>query len=308
MNIADLNFYKLTEEIGKLSRDELAERIKAAFAAVSPDVSRRLAAYFDKFPFWGRLAPEEGIFEEIELKADVLSSHLDDFVWLYERLADYRSKKTLYAVLNNWYRYDFKTTTQVKEYAFDEYYDLDLIPSAHDEVFVDLGAYFGESTLSFALNYGKESYRRIYCYEITPSVFAELEKNLSVLPRVECRMKGVSDKEGEMKLDVCPASISANRLAEKGELSVPTTTLDADITEPVTIIKADIEGGEQRALLGAKKHIAQDHPKLLFSVYHGNDDLWKIPRMIDGMSSDYTFHLRLKGSVTYPTELTLFAL
>lgn len=308
MNIVDVNFYKLTEEIAGLSREKLTERIKTAFLGLPSDTVGRLSAYFGKFPFWGRLNPDKGVFEEIELKADVLSAHLDDFVWLYERLADYRSKKTLYAILDNWYRYDFKTTSQVKEYAFDEYFDLDLIPSAHNEVFVDLGAYFGESTLSFALNYGKEAYRKIYCYEITPSVFGELKKNLSVLPRVECRMKGVSDVEGEMKLNVCAASVSANRLGDEGDMTVPTTTLDADIEEPVTMIKADIEGGELRALLGAENHIVNDRPKLLFSVYHGNDDLWKIPRTIDGLCSDYAFHLRLAGSVTYPTEVTLFAL
>ena len=75
----------------------------------------------------------------------------------------------------------------------------------------------------------------------------------------------------------------------------------------MTIIKADIEGGEQRALAGARRHIENEHPKLLFSVYHRNEDLWKIPRTIDGMSDDYRFFLRFKGTATYPTEITLFS-
>ena len=308
MNIIDLQFYRLAEEISALSRGALYEKMRTSFDGLSPDIRNRLSVYFGKFGFWGKLDPANGVFEEIELKADELHNHIDDFVWLYGRLSDYRSKKTLYAVLNNWYAYDFKTTTQVKEYAFDEYFDHDIIPDAHDEVFVDLGAYFGESTLSFVLNYGKECYRRIYCYEITPSVFAELEKTLSVLPDVDCRMKGVADREGAMKISVCPASISANTLSDQGEIEVMVTSLDADISEPVSIIKADIEGGEQRALTGAKNHIVNDHPKLLFSVYHGNEDLWKIARMIDEMSSDYKFYMRLKGSVVYPTEITLFAI
>ena len=70
------------------------------------------------------------------------------------------------------------------------------------------------------------------------------------------------------------------------------TTLDADIPEPITMIKADIEGFEQKALQGAKNHILRDHPKLLFSVYHNNEDLWKIPRMIHALSEAYTFYLR----------------
>ena len=307
MNIIDLQFYRLAEEISALSRGALYEKMRTSFDGLSPDIRNRLSVYFGKFGFWGKLDPANGVFEEIELKADELHNHINDFVWLYGRLSDYRSKKTLYAVLNNWYAYDFKTTSQVKEYAFDEYFDHDIIPDARDEVFVDLGAYFGESTLSFVLNYGKESYRKIYCYEITPSVFAELKKTMSVLPDIECRHKGVSDREGVMKIAFCPASISANSLADEGDAEVAVTSLDLDIDEPVTIIKADIEGGEQRALAGARRHIENEHPKLLFSVYHRNEDLWKIPRIIDGMSDDYRFFLRFKGTATYPTEITLFS-
>ena len=162
MNIIDLQFYRLAEEISALSRGALYEKIRTSFDGLSPDIRNRLSVYFGKFGFWGKLDPANGVFEEIELKADELHNHIDDFVWLYGRLSDYLSKQTLYAVLTIWYAYDFKTTTQVKEYAFDEYFDHDIIPDARDEVFVDLGAYYGESTLSFVLNYGKECYRKIY--------------------------------------------------------------------------------------------------------------------------------------------------
>ena len=86
------------------------------------------------------------------------------------------------------------------------------------------------------------------------------------------------------------------------------TTLDADIAEPITLIKADIEGGEQKALLGAKQHIIDERPKLLISVYHRNEDLWQIPRMIEEFCPDYRFYLRYQGSPIYPTEIILLAL
>lgn len=78
------------------------------------------------------------------------------------------------------------------------------------------------------------------------------------------------------------------------------TTLDQDITEPVTLIKADIEGFEQKALEGAKHHILNDHPKLLFSVYHNNEDLWKIPQRIHQISPEYRFYLRFKVLLSIP--------
>lgn len=306
MNIIDRSFYGLAAEIRALGEKELYYRIRRGFDAVPAETRRSCADFFNRFGYWGRLEPERGIYDEIELKELALFEHLDEYVWLYEQLADYRSKKTLYGILNNWYAYDFKTTTQTKEELYDDYFDLDLVHCGPDEVVVDLGAYTGDTVLSYIKNYGEDCYRHIYCYEIAPANFAKLQKNLAAYRDIDCRLKGVSDAEGRMRLEDGVADGSANRLAE-GEGEVEVTTLDADIDEPVTLIKADIEGAEQRALAGARRHILNDHPKLLISVYHSNEDLWQIPRMILDISRDYTLYLRHHGSPIYPTEITLIA-
>ena len=176
-----------------------------------------------------------------------------------------------------------------------------------NEVIADLGAYTGDTVLSYIKNYGEDCYKKIYCYEITPSVFARLKENLSNYRNIDCRNKGVADKEGKMNIAVNTVSASANVLSEEnGDVTV--TTLDADVKENLTLIKADIEGFEKKALLGAKNHILTSRPKLLISVYHNNDDLWEIPALIDSFRTDYAFYLRYKSSFLYPTEITLFAL
>ena len=63
---------------------------------------------------------------------------------------------------------------------------------------------------------------------------------------------------------------------------VQIVTIDDDIQDKVTMIKMDIEGSEQSAIKGCRKHIVKDKPKLLVCVYHNNEDIWKIPRMIIG--------------------------
>ena len=70
----------------------------------------------------------------------------------------------------------------------------------------------------------------------------------------------------------------------------------------------DIEGDELSALKGAKEHIKNDCPKLLISVYHNNNHLWQIPRLIYRYNKDYKFFLRYYGGDLYPTEVVLFAL
>lgn len=74
------------------------------------------------------------------------------------------------------------------------------------------------------------------------------------------------------------------------------------------MIKMDIEGSEVKAIDGAKNHIIDDHPKLLISVYHNHEDIWKIPRMIEEICSGYTFYLRFYGSNIFPTEIVLIGI
>ncbi len=308
MNIIDRNFRALASEIMSLSEKELYYRIRRGFDGVPEATQKSCMDFFNQFGYWGMLDIKNGIYEEIELKQKVLQEHMEDFIWFYDRLEDYRSKKTLYAILNNWYCYDFASTGQTREYLFDSYFDLDLVHCSPDEVVVDLGAYVGDTVLSYIHNFGLDCYQRIYCYEITPDIFKLLQQNLAKYPRIEFRQKGVADFVGKMSMRCHEVSASANILSKDGDLEVDVTTLDVDIDEPITLIKADIEGFEQKALLGAQGHILRDHPKLLISVYHGNDDLWKIPQIIYNLCPDYKFYLRYLSSPIYPTEITLFAL
>lgn len=306
MNVIDRQFSELVQEIGSLGEKELYYRIRRAFDAVPAETRRSCQDFFNRFGFWGRLDPDGGVFEQIELKELALFEHLSEYVWLYGRLEDYRSKKTLYAILSNWYRYDFKTTAEAKEYLYDDYFDLDIVRCSPDEVIVDLGAFTGDTVKSYIKNYGEDCYRKIYCYEITPESFDKLKASLAGLRDIELRQKGVSDAPGRLRLLTNEFS-SSNRLAPEEDGEVEVTTLDLDITEPVTLIKADIEGFELRALEGARRHILNDHPKLLISVYHDNCHLWQIPRLIDEISRDYKFHLRFRSSPIYPTEISLLA-
>ena len=44
---------------------------------------------------------------------------------------------------------------------------------------MDLGAYTGDTVLSYLKNYGEDCYQRIYCYEITPETFQVLQETLA---------------------------------------------------------------------------------------------------------------------------------
>ncbi len=307
MNQIDLKFALLLQEIRNLSESELYHQIRLAFEKI-PDVTRNnMISFFNQFLYWGSIDIENNNYEEIELKVKELKNHVDDFEELYVCLEDYRSKKLLYAILNNWVHYDFATLNEVIEKCYDDYFDLDLIPSCNNEVLVDLGAYTGDSIISFLRNYG-DTYNKIYAYEITPETYQVLVANLKDYSNIVCYLKGIGDKKGAISVINSGVDASANVAFISDEGVVPMVTLDEDIGEAITIIKADIEGLEQEALRGAVNHIKNDHPKLLISVYHKNEDLWKIPKMIKEIDSNYKFYLRYHGGNVYPTEITLIAI
>lgn len=308
MNIIDRKFFKLVQEIRSISEKELYYKIRTKFDQIPEETKISCMNFFNQFNYWGTLDIKSKNYQELELKAEELHRHIDDFLWLYQHLEDYRSKYLLYSILNNWYQYDFTETNKTKEYLFEDYFDLDIVKCNNNEVIVDLGAYTGDSILSYINNYGKDCYKRIYCYEITPNTFDILKNNLKQFPNIEYRLKGIGNQNGKIDIQNNSNSASANTIKLENEGSIELTTLDDDIKEPISLIKADIEGFEQQAIEGAKNHIKNEHPKLLISVYHKNEDLWKIPKMIHEISKDYKFYLRYNSSPIYPTEITLIAI
>lgn len=306
MNYVDFNFDWLVKQIEKKSKDDIFQHMKEKYLSLPLEMKKSIENFLNDFGYWGKLDFEKENYEQIWKKTDTFSNHLEDLKWLYQRLGDYRSKKLLFGILYNWYDYDFKTLQELMDNTYCHYFDLDLI-KCHDEVFVDVGAYIGDTTLDFIHSYGDNSYQKIYCYEMTPSTFKQLENNLGDYKNIICRCKAVHDKEDILHMSSNLASDSANSLASDG-LEVEAVSLDSDIKDVITMIKMDIEGAETNALIGAKNHIIHDHPKLLISVYHNHEDIWKIPKMIEEMFPGYQFYLRFYGNNIFPTEIVLFGI
>lgn len=306
MNYVDSNFKWLMNRIREKSEEDLYQHMKEKYDLLPNEIKDSMEHFLSDFGYWGKLDSKNGEYEEIRNKAISFHEHPEDFEWLYNRLNDYRSKKLLFGILYNWYDYDFNTLKELMDTTFCHYFDLDLI-KCENEVFVDIGAYIGDTTLDFIHSFGENSYRKIYCYEMTPSTFEELLENTNSFSNIDCRNKAISEQKEILHMSANTTSSSANTLALEGNM-VEAVSLDEDISEKITMIKMDIEGAEEKALMGAVKHIQRDHPKLLISVYHNHEDLWKVPKMIEEICPGYTFYLRFYGSNIFPTEIVLFGI
>ena len=302
----DEKFACLMRFVKTRSREEIFEHIKNAYFKVGDKDRQGISGYYNTYQYWGALDPDNNDYESFHRRVDVFSEHYDNLVWLYDHLCDAYSKRTLFAILSNWLDFDFDTLNEARESQYPEYFDSRIVSCDENEVFVDLGAYVGDSTYNFITTFRR--YKRIYCYEITPSVFNVLRTNMQDLINIECRLKGAGAQPGKMYITDNAADNSASTLSDSGEIEVDIVRIDDDIAEPVSFIKMDIEGAEKNALLGCERQIKENKPKLAICTYHGYEDLYAIPRMIAEMDPTYKFYMRHHGGDLIPTEFHLLAL
>lgn len=307
-NIHDRNFYQLIDSISSLSEENLLFKIKFNYSFLPKNIKTSLENYFDKYKFWGSLHEDNLDYDEIERKAKTIKKHIKDFVWLYEKLEDDSSKFLLHAILNNFINYDFTSLQKTLNQKYHHYFDFDILPKMKEEVFADIGSYTGDTVLDFIKCYGENSYKKIYCYEITTDIIPTLKNNLINYKNIEIKSLAVSNKSKTLYVDENSTSNSANKTKNKGKIKIEAKSLDEDIKEKISLIKMDIEGDEELALMGAKKHIQNDTPKLLISLYHNNNHYFKLPKLIYSYNKNYKFYLRNYGGNLYPTEIVLFAI
>jgi FkbM family methyltransferase len=172
------------------------------------------------------------------------------------------------------------------------YFPADLVGISDDEVFVDCGAYDGDTIQSF-LSQPKRSFSKIVAFEPDPSNFARLEANVALLPecdRIQIRRTGVGKESGFVPFSASGTESSA---MGSGESVVECVALDEVLDGEIpSYVKMDIEGSELDAIRGARRTIQAHRPVLAICSYHAQDHLWKIPLLISSYDAEYRFFLR----------------
>lgn len=308
----DYDFYVFMEHIKHTSKNDLIQesiQCLTAFRNMNPSVYHLIIQCYNEYSyFWGNIDLDKGDVELIEDRITQLKEHWNDFWWLYRELEDYRSKKVLYGILRCWITFEIEEKNSIRENNFSDYYDFDLLQCNNQEVVVDLGAYTGDSALSYIENYG--NYKRIYCYDISPASITQMKKNLDGFPNIIYRNYGVGKEKNIMYISEPNNIQSSSRLNSQNGLAIEIVTLDDDIQENITLIKMDIEGSELDALEGAKQHIQTEHPKLAICTYHNNHHIWEIPKKIKEYYPNYKLYMRYNGpiSVALISEYVVFAI
>jgi FkbM family methyltransferase len=170
-----------------------------------------------------------------------------------------------------------------------------LLTESSDEVFVDCGAYDGD-TLRVLLGRGIGQFKRIIALEPDPANYAKLRVWIDTLDgevrsRVTSFPVAVGASRGTLRF--AATGTEQSKASDSGSLEIQCAKLDELVADfSPTYIKMDIEGAELDAVKGAQSIVQGSMPVLAVSAYHEPAHLWQLPLLIRSLIDGYTFALR----------------
>lgn len=217
----------------------------------------------------------------------------------FKILNDMESKNVFLNILKYRLNLDRKYLRLVKRNIEDIYFDENIYKLSKKEIFVDVGAFDGD-TIELFIKATKNSFEKIYCFEPDKNTYLNLKKNV--------------DKKNDKRIEILEYGLGlknetvfftndgglGSKVSEFGE-KIEIKNMDNILNDKVTLIKMDIEGSEKNALLGAKKTIFKNKPKLAICAYHNLSDLWEIPLLIKNINPAYKIYLRHYNQFLFDT-------
>lgn len=211
----------------------------------------------------------------------------------YALLADDDSKQELHEQLRWRYWLDYSALSPGLD-PRDTYFPMDLVSASSEDVFVDCGAFDGDTIRSFNEHWGGK-FRYAFPFEpdhANRTALISTVKSLALDSRVTIMPYAVGNSNGPVSFANSSSAASHVTTAENG-LTIEGRRLDdIDWALTPTFIKMDIESSEPQALAGAAKLLRQHHPILAVCTYHRSEHLWEIPNLIHSIAPEYKLFLR----------------
>jgi len=170
-----------------------------------------------------------------------------------------------------------------------QYFPKDVFHLSSNEVFIDCGAYDGDTISEFRRETG-DQFSRIIAFEPDPKNFGALKSAVNGDPRIMLQPYATGARRETVRFSL---SGTGSRISSTGSCEVQLVTLDEalDGLAP-TYMKFDIEGGEPDALEGGSEIIRRCRPKMAVCLYHSPDHLWRIPLRLNELLPNSRFTMR----------------
>ena len=275
-----------------------------SFATSLPEVLENIKRIAEEEELY---APDVPVFGDNLFNMEFFEEHRKEFEEAYSLLEDERSKFVFENVINyklsGKINYLFMCDDSESEVA-DE-----LVKPKDIKNYVDLGAYNGD-TIRSLMGY-TDTLEKVVAFEPDRRNFRKLSEWADTVetPQISAHKLGAWSHRDTLFFDASGnrnANLSAASGAKLTEVEVD--SLDNVIGEIFPdYIKYDVEGSEYEALMGSRETIAKHSPKLLVSVYHRSEDLYKLPLLVKDLNPDYRLFLR-KLRYIPAWDLNLYAL
>jgi len=194
----------------------------------------------------------------------------------------------------------------IKEILITKVYEDEEVKVEPEDIVLDCGANIGIFSI-----YAAKKAKMVYALEPSEDEITSLYENktLNNCNNIKIIPKAVLDISKNAKLClvenvshfiVSPGikySVLKDNVDEK-MVSIKTISIDEFVKEEnlkrIDFIKMDIEGSEEKALLGAKETLKEFKPKLAITIYHNLNDFYKIPLLIKRLNPDYEIRVKNK--------------
>lgn len=215
-------------------------------------------------------------------------------------LKDERSKEVLRAVLMAMLTGDTRHCESALDK--DQYFCLPRFCGSQDEIYVDAGAFVGDSMERFIWAQNG-IFSKIYAFEPGADQFVALQTR-AVRLKAEWALSadaielvhaalGDNDRESFIGNRGALTSLTVHEAECLGSRAVTVLSLDRHLKgNRITFLKADVEGMEMALLKGARATIERHKPKIAISAYHYPADVPVLSAYLREIVPDYNFGLR----------------
>lgn len=178
------------------------------------------------------------------------------------------------------------------------YFNNDVLSLSQNEVYVDVGAYDGDTVETFLQACSKHlvDYKHIYAFEPDPHCYNSLIKNTNAYNNISCHKLGLGSHSRILRFMSSNNAIhdQAGAISNTGDIEIQVVSLDDFLHgKDVTFIKMDPGGNIiPDVIKGAANTIAKYKPKLALGAYHSLEAIFEIPLLLKSICPDYKLYLR----------------
>lgn len=183
---------------------------------------------------------------------------------------------------------DTKDRIEVYTYLFGFYDELAVLRTYAEMVSpgttaIDVGGHVGIHSMALAKIVGQDG--RVIAFEPNGALVKKFYKNLksNSIGNVYIHVNALGDSNGDVGYAEAEFNVGASHLSDAVDSTVPVVCLDSLIEEipgKVSLIKIDVEGAEQRVIIGSRSVLERHRPMLVVEYIYPP---WKLSELLSSL-------------------------